>query len=422
MTFGEHLGELRSCLLKSIYGLVVGFVVGLTVGGYVVSFIQRPLLQALTKYYQNESIHRVESELAKLSGRQPESPQVKPSVSGGLSQFPSDENGTVPLHHAQVKPSEGSVSQSSGQPIKPSDKATTPETDEKRQDRLREQIKDRVLKENLLVDEVYLDTAELLQSLQTAYPDTFKDVRLPEAAQPKTEQSIKSGGVTAGGTATNKIAGDAAPKKLVRLFLWHRSADDTRLQSKGLSVFEGFAVYVKASLLVGVLLACPWIFYQIWQFVAAGLYPHERRYVHLYLPFSIALFLFGAALAFFVVFGPVLEFLLGFNRRMDIGLEPRINEWLSFVWILPVGFGVGFQLPLVMLFLERIGVCTVKHYLSQWRVAVLVIVVIAGVLMPPDPYSMLLNAGSLMVLYFGGILLCKLMPRRASPFGEAAGG
>ena len=126
---------------------------------------------------------------------------------------------------------------------------------------------------------------------------------------------------------------------------------------------EGFTVYVKASLLVGVLLASPWIFYQIWNFVAAGLYPHERRYVHIYLPFSIGLFLFGAALAFFVVFEPVLDFLLSFNRSMGIGPEPRINEWLSFVLILPVGFGIGFQLPLVMLFLERIGVFTVKSYL-----------------------------------------------------------
>ncbi len=65
---------------------------------------------------------------------------------------------------------------------------------------------------------------------------------------------------------------------------------------------------------MGVLLASPWIFYQIWHFVAAGLYPHERHYVHMYLPFSLGLFLLGAALAFFVVFEPVLKFLLSFNR------------------------------------------------------------------------------------------------------------
>jgi sec-independent protein translocase protein TatC len=84
--------------------------------------------------------------------------------------------------------------------------------------------------------------------------------------------------------------------------------------------------------------------------------------------------------------------------------------------ILPVGFGLGFQLPLVMLFLERIGVFTVRSYLKQWRIAVLVIFVLAAILTPPDAYSMLLLAFSLTFLYFGGILLCKVLPRRSRPF------
>ena len=180
-----------------------------------------------------------------------------------------------------------------------------------------------------------------------------------------------------------------------------------------MAVTEPFTIYIKASLLVGALLASPWIFWQIWHFVAAGLYPHERRYVHRYLPFSLGLFFAGAALAFFVVFEPVLNFLLKFNRSQGIVLEPRINEWLGFVLILPLGFGIGFQLPLVMLFLERIGVFTVRNYLAQWRIAVLVIFVVAAVLTPPDLYSMLLLAMSLTFLYFGGILLCKVMPRQS---------
>ncbi len=200
------------------------------------------------------------------------------------------------------------------------------------------------------------------------------------------------------------------------LFLWHESKDDPRLQTKGLAMVEPFSIYIKASLLVGVLLASPWIFYQIWHFVAAGLYPHERQYVHRYLPFSLGLFLTGAALAFFVVFQPVLDFLLKFNKSQGIIPEPRINEWLGFVLLLPVGFGIGFQLPLVMLFLERIGVFTVQGYLKQWRVAVLVIFVVAAILAPPDAYSMILLAGSLTLLYFGGVLLCKLLPRRSRPF------
>ena len=110
--------------------------------------------------------------------------------------------------------------------------------------------------------------------------------------------------------------------------------------------------------------------------------------------------------------------MLSFNRSLGIDPDPRINEWLGFVLFLPVGFGLGFQLPLVMLFLERIGVFTVKNYLSQWRIAVLVIFAVAAVLTPPDPTSMLLLAFSLTFLYFGGIVFCKLLPRHSNPFGD----
>ncbi|MCD4727172.1 MAG: twin-arginine translocase subunit TatC, partial [Pirellulales bacterium] len=227
-----------------------------------------------------------------------------------------------------------------------------------------------------------------------------------------------------------KTAGDGTELKeakdreenLLRLFLWRRSEDDPRLRTKSLNAQEAFTVYLKASLLAGVLLASPWIFIQIWNFVAAGLYPRERRYVHIFLPFSLGLFLSGAALAFVFVFEPVLTFLLMWNRSLGIDPDPRINEWLGFVMILPIGFGIGFQLPLVILFLERIGVFTVQNYLSQWKIAIFVIFVLSAMLTPPDPSSMTLMAIPLTFLYFGGVLLCKLLPRKASPFGESGDG
>ncbi len=268
----------------------------------------------------------------------------------------------------------------------------------------KEEVTDLVEKKNLLAEEVYVDPTQMLRELKGQYPKEFKGIELPPRAE-------KPGEAGEGAVGTRSV-----PDTLLRLFVWHRLEDDPRLRSKGLGVTEAFTVYVKVSLLVGVLLASPWIFYQIWSFVAAGLYPHERRYVHLYLPLSIGLFLFGAALAFFAVFKPVLGFLLTFNRSEVIDPELRINEWLRFVLILPVGFGIGFQLPLVMLFLERIGVLTVASYLKQWRIAVLVIFVVAGILMPPDPYSMILMASSLTFLYFGGVLLCKLLPKRPNPW------
>ena len=79
--------------------------------------------------------------------------------------------------------------------------------------------------------------------------------------------------------------------------------------------------------------------------------------------------------------------------------------------ILPLGFGIAFQLPLVMLFLERIGVFDVETYLLKWRIAILVIAVLSMLLTPADPGSMMMMAIPLTVLYFGGILLCRFMPR-----------
>ena len=199
---------------------------------------------------------------------------------------------------------------------------------------------------------------------------------------------------------------------LARIYIWRLLAEDSRTKVKTLNAQEAFTIYMKASLLVGLIIASPYIFYQIWSFVAAGLYSHERRYIHIYLPFSLGLFLTGAGVAFFFVFEPVLKFLFSFNRGMGIDPDPRINEWMSFFLLLPVGFGIGFQLPLVMFFLERVGIVTIEGFIKQWRIAILAIFIIAAVLCPPDPYSMCMLAVPLSVLYFGGIMLCKYVPRR----------
>jgi sec-independent protein translocase protein TatC len=202
---------------------------------------------------------------------------------------------------------------------------------------------------------------------------------------------------------------------LIAIINYKRIADEPGIHMKSLNPQETFMIYLKASFLVGVVLASPWVFYQIWQFVAAGLYPHERRYVHIFLPMSLVLFLAGAGVAYFLAFNRLLAFLLSFNSMMGIDPDLRINEWMSFALLLPLGFGVSFQLPLVMLFLERIGLVTVATYLSSWRMAVVAIFVLALVLTPAaDPYSMSLMALPLTVLYFGGVLLCKVFPRGRS--------
>jgi sec-independent protein translocase protein TatC len=180
-----------------------------------------------------------------------------------------------------------------------------------------------------------------------------------------------------------------------------------------LSAQEAFMVYFKVAIVSGIVLGSPWIFWQIWQFVAAGLYPHEKRYVHYYLPFSLGLFLGGVLLCEFIVIPRALEALLWFNEW--IGLEPdlRLNEWLGFAIMMPLVFGLSFQTPLVMLFLERIGIFTVDAYRNKRRMAWFFMAIFAAIASPSiDAISMLFLWAPLGLLYELGIFLCRMSPRQ----------
>jgi sec-independent protein translocase protein TatC len=174
-----------------------------------------------------------------------------------------------------------------------------------------------------------------------------------------------------------------------------------------LKVEEGFMAYMKICFFAGLLLASPWVFYQLWLFVAAGLYPHERKYVHVYLPMSVVLFILGALAGYFYAFPLMLDFLIGFNEWLGISLQPRLSEYISLAMLMPLMFGVSFQLPLVMVFLERIGLCSVQSYKDNWRIAVLVISIASMILTTsPDPWSMMLMMFPLLFLYMFGIFMC----------------
>ena len=182
-----------------------------------------------------------------------------------------------------------------------------------------------------------------------------------------------------------------------------------------------FMIWLKTGFIVGMVISAPWVFYQIWAFIAAGLYPHEKRYVHMYLPISLVLFVAGAAFAFYVVFQYVLDFLFQFNASMGVSPDPRVNEYIGFVMILPLGFGVAFQLPIVMVFLNRFGIVSIEAFLSKWRIAILAISIASMLLTPQDPISMALMAIPLTMLYFIGILMCRFMPRGRSRFSDSEG-
>ena len=108
-----------------------------------------------------------------------------------------------------------------------------------------------------------------------------------------------------------------------------------------------------------------------------------------------------------------------YTSNLGVEFTPRLNDYMSFALMLPLGFGFAFQLPLVMLGLHRFGLVSVELFISQWRVAVLIIAFLSMVLTPAEIYSMIGLFVPLTGLYFFGILLCKYMPRGAG-IGSAA--
>lgn len=173
-----------------------------------------------------------------------------------------------------------------------------------------------------------------------------------------------------------------------------------------LAPLETMTIFFMVCLVAGLVLASPWVFYQAWAFVAAGLYRHERHYVTKFLPTSLGLFLTGVFLCFFGVLPITLSFLLEFN--VWLGIEPtlRLVDWMSFATILPLVFGLCFQTPLIMLFLEKIGIFTADDYRSKRKFAILLIVVAGAILTPgQDPFSQCMLAVPMILLYELGIFL-----------------
>src|SRR5262249_3208683 len=164
----------------------------------------------------------------------------------------------------------------------------------------------------------------------------------------------------------------------------------------------------KVALVCALILASPWVFWQLWSFVAVGLYPHERRPVRVYLPCSVGLFLVGVIGCQFLVMPKAVEALLWFNRWLVLAPDLRLNEWLGFALLMPLVFGASFQTPLVMLFAGRLGIVDAATFGRVRRLAWFGLAIAAAFLTPTtDLLNLLLLWVPLVVLYEVGVLLCR---------------
>ncbi|SAL42852.1 twin-arginine protein translocation system subunit TatC [Caballeronia choica] len=174
-------------------------------------------------------------------------------------------------------------------------------------------------------------------------------------------------------------------------------------------VTGSFFVPMKVTMLVAFVIALPFVLYQIWAFVAPGLYQHEKKLVAPLVGSSYTLFLCGMAFAYFVVFPTIFRVMAHYNAPLGAEMTTDIDNYLSFVLTMFIAFGVTFEVPIVVVLLARMGVVSIKK-LKEIRPYVIVgAFVISAVVTPPDVFSQLILAIPLIVLYEAGIIAARIV-------------
>ncbi|HAR97806.1 MAG TPA: twin-arginine translocase subunit TatC [Syntrophus sp. (in: bacteria)] len=185
---------------------------------------------------------------------------------------------------------------------------------------------------------------------------------------------------------------------------------------------EAFFIYMKIAFFASLVLTSPYTLYQVWKFVAPGLYRDERRYGLAFILSSTILFTGGVLFGYFIALPPAFAFFVSFTTET---LRPMISfrEYLSLALKFLLAFGLSFELPVFIYFLTKVGVVNVRMLRKQRRYAILMIFIASAILTPsPDAVSQIIMALPLMVLYELGILVAKVAERKKIAKSESENG
>ena len=198
---------------------------------------------------------------------------------------------------------------------------------------------------------------------------------------------------------------------------------DKLAQLAPMEVFS--TVWVKLPMLTSIFLASPWVLYQVWAFIAPGLYKRERRWAAPFVICSAGLFIFGGLFAYFVAFRYGIEFLLGIGRDIKIQPVVSVSEYFDLFVNVTLGIGIVFELPVLIFFLTLLRIVTPAFLLRNSRYAILIIVLIAAVVTPtPDVFNLMMFVIPMVTLFFVGVfagyLLTLHRENRRFPWGIVA--
>jgi sec-independent protein translocase protein TatC len=174
---------------------------------------------------------------------------------------------------------------------------------------------------------------------------------------------------------------------------------------------EMFFAYLKVAFVSGILMASPYLFYQMWMFVAPGLYKQERSLVVPFVLASTLLFAGGALFGYFIVFPFGFKFFIGFSNEYVKAL-PSVKQYFGFALKLLFAFGVVFELPVIIFFLAKLGLVTTELLRKKRKYAILMTFVAAAILTPPDVITQCMMAGPLIILYEVGIIVSRFARKK----------
>jgi sec-independent protein translocase protein TatC len=169
---------------------------------------------------------------------------------------------------------------------------------------------------------------------------------------------------------------------------------------------EAFNARMTLAMIGGLVFALPVILYQLWQFIALGLKLQEQRYIKIFGPLSLVFFFGGIVFGYFVMLPISLNFLLSFSSSWMVPMI-TVDKYISFVGTIIISSGVAFELPLILAFLARLGIATPEFLRQKRRYAIVMILITAAILTPPDIVSQILLTIPLLVLYELGILFSR---------------
>jgi len=171
---------------------------------------------------------------------------------------------------------------------------------------------------------------------------------------------------------------------------------------------DAFVIQLGLSLFAGFLMALPIILYQVWKFVEIALKEQERKFIRIFAPFSVVLFLAGVCFAYYVVVPFSMKFLLSFANEWLVPMI-TVKNYLSFVVTMVFGCGVTFEFPLVIMFLTKIGIASPQFLIQKRRHAIVLIFIVSAIITPPDVITMWIVAIPLLILYEVSIIAAKAL-------------